>query len=658
MSYAFVHGERRYLFHKGKFTELPDKLKVKDDTVGYLVLVEDDKVKFTKVPVYDCTKLKRFSGTLKVVSKDPPVAIFEGSEAACVLPSPQEPMELGAQYDLVSGKVFKKWDRLAVISSMDDYEVVKYALDTYRDQDMVRQAVVALGKLNMCEEAIKLFSQLEEKFPEESLAAAECYERLGKELEALRIYSYFSEEKYRELEAKLVARANSLMREYEKTGNQKLLLDALSVLPTYDVPAVKLGLHFMTKRNFRESLKHFEEALKRNKSYRNMVMTASVLLELGEGKRALELLDEAQKIRRTAPLAFLRGKAFEVLNSPAHAQREYTYACREGVVEACSKANLLSLTNPSDREFSPEEWLGYVLYGYEIVSVLGKGGMGYVLLAEKNGRRFAMKVMKREYKMDEMLYEVAKMQEISRGSKYVVRILANFIDENWTDYFSSPPAIVMEYMEGGDLRRILVDEEYSSLRHSVRWGEIVALIFSKVAEAVIHMHKQGFVHADIKPSNILFTSQLSRYGEETLELLSTGRVVPKLSDLGSAIRIGMPVVHYTPYYAHPLQRFGGRAEPQMDVYSFTVSLYVSLTNNFPFPEWLERELEEAISSPQKREDALKDFYSVEPRMDYVPQEFRELILEGLRGETTMEVIRRDLVHLARDVYNLPVEQVI
>jgi hypothetical protein len=171
VSYAFVHGERRYLFHKGKFTELPDKLKVKDDTVGYLVLVEDDKVKFTKVPVYDCTKLKRFSGTLKVVSKDPPVAIFEGSEAACVLPSPQEPMELGAQYDLVSGKVFKKWDRLAVISSMDDYEVVKYALDTYRDQDMVRQAVVALGKLNMCEEAIKLFSQLEEKFPEESLAA-------------------------------------------------------------------------------------------------------------------------------------------------------------------------------------------------------------------------------------------------------------------------------------------------------------------------------------------------------------------------------------------------------------------------------------------------------------------------------------------------------
>lgn len=57
----------------------------------------------------------------------------------------------------------------------------------------------------------------------------------------------------------------------------------------------------------------------------------------------------------------------------------------------------------------------------------------------------------------------------------------------------------------------------------------------------------------------------------------------------------------------------------MDVYSFTVSLYVTLTNNFPYPEWLERELEEAITSPEKRSEALKDFYSLEPRMDYVPR---------------------------------------
>ncbi|WP_444543169.1 serine/threonine protein kinase [Metallosphaera hakonensis] len=325
-----------------------------------------------------------------------------------------------------------------------------------------------------------------------------------------------------------------------------------------------------------------------------------------------------------------------------------------GIVEACSKA----LPSDASRgEFDPDDWIGYVLYGYEIRSVLGRGGMGYVLLAEKNGKQFAMKVMKKEYKMDEFLYEVAKMQDISKGSRYMVRILANFIDENWTDYYGSPPAIVMEYMSGGDLRRILAEEEYLSLRHSVKWNEVVSLIFAKVAEAVIHLHKQGYVHADIKPSNILFDKPLSRYGEEAETQLLKGEVTPKLSDLGSSIRTGSPVIHYTPYYAHPKQRFGGRAETWMDVYSFTVSLYVTLTNNFPYPEWLERELEEAITSPEKRSEALKDFYSLEPRMDYVPQEYRDIILSGVRGETTMEQMRRDLLNLAKFDYNLPVDEV-
>lgn len=96
----------------------------------------------------------------------------------------------------------------------------------------------------------------------------------------------------------------------------------------------------------------------------------------------------------------------------------------------------------------------------------------------------------------------------------------------------------------------------------------------------------------------------------------------------------------------------------MDIYSFTVSLYASLTNNFPFPEWLERELEEAVTNPSKREQALKDFYSVDPRMDYVPEEFKDIIMRGLRGEITMEEIARELKDIAMTEYNIPEEVLI
>lgn len=80
------------------------------------------------------------------------------------------------------------------------------------------------------------------------------------------------------------------------------------------------------------------------------------------------------------PPCIPEGKAFEALNSPPHAMREYLYACREGVVEACSKAI------PATRqEFDPDQWIGYVLYGYEIRSVLGRGGWVTSCLLRRTG---------------------------------------------------------------------------------------------------------------------------------------------------------------------------------------------------------------------------------------------------------------------------------
>ena len=647
MYFAFIKDNKKILYSDGIISEYDGKLKVKDNIIGYVLSPSDGKLKQTKIPVYDCSKVE-FSGALRGKVSD--FYIFESKDSLCLYFGTLDKEISGAIYDFVSGLSFIKGDKTEIIKNMDKYEVIQFALKSFNDDEIKRYAIINLSKLNKCNEAIDLYLKLDKKFPEEALAAAECYEKLGEDLEALKIYSFFSEEKYKELESKLMKKVDLMIDEYKSTENPKRLFDALNVLPTYDAPAVKLGWHYMKKRNYNDAVKYFEEALKRSNSYQNMLMLSYAYFKSGEYRKAYDLIENAEKIRRTANSAYLKGLALEALNAPSNAEKEFTYACKEGVVEACEKVSPNKLYLPKD--FSPEQWLGYVLYGYEVKKIIGNGGMGYVLLVEKNTRKYAMKIMKKEYNFTEMLYEVAKMQEISKGSKYVVRILSSFIDENWTDYFSSPPAIIMEYMEGGDLRKILIEEEYQSLRHSVRWPEIVSLIYSKVSDGIIHMHKEGYVHCDIKPSNILFSSKLQKYGEDAETDILTERSVPKLSDLGSAVKFGVPVIHYTPYYAHPLQRFGYRADYSMDVYSFTVSLYVTLTNNFPFPEWLERELEDAVTDSSKREQALKDFYNAEPRMDYVPDEYRELIEKGLKGEITMEEISRELKNLVSSFYNI------
>lgn len=654
MYFVFTKDDKVYLYLDGLLKETDIKLKLKDN-IGYAIKYDNGKVKTLSIPVYDSKKLTGLKEAV-LIGKITQLNgyIFDGSDMIILHFDKLDKDIVNGKYLLVQGIPAPKDDVKALMNLMDiSYDLTKYMLQTYSSDEIRRKAIISLARLGKCEEAIEYYRGLDRRFPEESLAVAECFEKIGEELEALKIYSFFSESKYRDLEKKLRDKANSLIDEFEVQGNIKLLFQALSVLPTYDAPALKLGWYFISRKNYKEAVKYFEEALKRRRDFSNILTLANAYIHAGDSKKALDLLEEAEKIRRNAQTAYLKGLAFENLNAPSNAKKEFLFACREGVVEACNKVKPYELFTPTE-EFDPNSWVGYVLYGYKVERVIGTGGMGFVLLVEKNMKKFAMKVVKKEFRYDELLYEIAKMQEISKGSKYLVKILASFVDENFSDYYSSPPAVVMEYMEGGDLREILVNSEYSTLRHSSKWPQIVSVIFSRLADAVIHIHKNGYVHCDIKPSNILFNKKLPKYGEEALETLLHEDIVPKISDLGSAVRVAVPVIHYTPYYAHPLQRFGGKAEYNFDVYSFTVSLYVTLTNNFPFSEWVERELEDAVTDPSKREIALKDFYLAEPRVEQVPDEFREIIERGLRGEISMEEMSRELRYIATYNYSLPI----
>ncbi|WP_338599288.1 protein kinase [Sulfolobus tengchongensis] len=649
--------DERYLYVDGVTRPFDGKIKVKDDIIGYKVIYDAGKVKILnehKVLIINNSSVVSHA-ILKEKIEKLNLYLFEDDNGTIYayigeIASPK----FNFPYMIIHGIPISLGSKSEIISAVEkDYKVALYALEKFRnDVNIVNNSIISLVKFGKCEEAIKYYKELKVSDPEVSLAVAQCMESVGEELEALKIYSFLSEEKYRELESKIREKVNSIIEQYKKEGNIRLLNDAIKMLPTYDAPLIELGWYYVNKRKFDEAVKYFEEAVKRVPTFHNLLLYAWALIGSEDYKKALEIIDKAEKIKRNAGSAYIKGLALEGLNAPLQAEREFLYACREGIVDACMRIKSYRLYVPEP--FDPSVWLGYVLYGYEVKQVLGNGGMGYVLLVERNGRKYAMKVMKKEYTFTEMLYEVAKMQEISKRSEHLVKIFASFLDENWTDYFSSPPAIIMEYMEGGDLRSILVDQEYSALRHSVKWPQVIAFVFSKLAKAVIEIHKEGYVHCDIKPSNILFNKKLPRYGEDALNALMSFDALPKLSDLGSSVKIGTPVMHYTPYYAHPLQRFGNKAETMFDVYSFTVSLYVSLTNNFPFPEWLENEIEEAVKSPEKRRQALEDFHNATPRLDYVPEEFKDLIMRGLKGEISMLEIDKKLEEILIENYNIDI----
>ena len=200
---------------------------------------------------------------------------------------------------------------------------------------------------------------------------------------------------------------------------------------------------------------------------------------------------------------------------------------------------------------------------YELVEFIGKGGMALVYRAidQRTGHNVAVKILRPEYNQDAEFCSRFE-REAMAASKMSHHNIVNLLDVGQDDNMRY---LVMEYVRGQTLKEVI--KQKGSLKPAV-----AAQISIRILSALQHAHKNGIIHRDIKPQNILVDSDgLIKVGD-----FGIARVVG--SNTISTDDIVMGSVHYF----SPEQAKGESVTAASDLYSAGVVLYEMLTGKPPF----------------------------------------------------------------------------
>jgi serine/threonine-protein kinase len=217
--------------------------------------------------------------------------------------------------------------------------------------------------------------------------------------------------------------------------------------------------------------------------------------------------------------------------------------------------------------------------GYRVLEKVGQGGFGSVWKAEivEGEVGFvALKVPRDPLSLDCLRREAQFRLDHPR----IVKILG-------LDAGADPPCLVLEYVEGRNLRRRMLEEGILPPARAID----LAL---EVCDALSFVHARGILHKDIKPENILLT----RSGVKVADFGLARSLEPSASRIvlsAEARPSGVPVLGSV-FYMAPEQRTGDRPlDPRADVYSLGVVLFEALTGELPLGMSLPSELNPVVS---------------------------------------------------------------
>ena len=200
---------------------------------------------------------------------------------------------------------------------------------------------------------------------------------------------------------------------------------------------------------------------------------------------------------------------------------------------------------------------------YEIIRVIGEGGMANVYLANDTilNRKVAVKVLRGDLANDEKFVRRFQREALSASSLNHPNIVEMYdVGEDDGNFY-----IVMEYVDGKNLKQLIKRRTKLSLTEVVD-------IMKQLTDGISHAHDSFIIHRDIKPQNML--------------ILDNGLV--KITDFGIAVALNstqltqtnsvMGSVHYLP----PEQAAGKGATFKSDIYSLGIMMYELITGKLPF----------------------------------------------------------------------------
>ncbi len=252
------------------------------------------------------------------------------------------------------------------------------------------------------------------------------------------------------------------------------------------------------------------------------------------------------------------------------------------------------------------KYKGFFLGKYRLLGHLGKGGMSQVYLAEHSvmERLVAIKVLPSRYVenpnyLDRFKREARAVAALDHPN--IVR--AYDIDQDGKTHY-----IVMEYVDGRDLQRIVAED-------GILASDDAADYIAQAALGLQHAHEAGLVHRDVKPANCLVDNR------RTLRLLDMGLAKfsqdhhPSLSEIHDDSVVGT-----ADYLAPEQARNSQTVDARADIYGLGCTLYFALVGAPPFPDGsiaqrlLKHQNEQPPSIFEKRPDAPRSLVDLCERM--------------------------------------------
>ncbi|HND67658.1 MAG TPA: serine/threonine-protein kinase, partial [Candidatus Obscuribacter sp.] len=218
--------------------------------------------------------------------------------------------------------------------------------------------------------------------------------------------------------------------------------------------------------------------------------------------------------------------------------------------------------------------IGTVVDGkYEILALVGSGGMGRVYLAKQKelGTKVALKVLHRHL-LDSPNAAARFKQEARAAFNLSSRNLVSVLDFGQVN--QEQPYLAMQFVEGVSLQDFLKTNGPMSFSQCI-------LLLRQVAAALEEAHSKGIVHRDIKPSNILLSG--GKLEEGSVKVVDFGIAkgfesnessIEKLTNTGQLIG--------SPLYMSPEQVNGTSVDARSDLYSLGCVMFECLTGTPPF----------------------------------------------------------------------------